>query len=286
MTLTLTPPPTLPDINDAATFNARSLALYEWIRDTFINELETLNAADYFDLQVDAYSTVEDVAKVGTFGLGTSGPASLTAASALDNVEETSFHRVLAADVATVNGPSGAGAGVVFTQAFNATFTVQTYHEVLASSSGCWRRVQSNGTWTAWMTNPSGSNLLGTVAFSGSDPVGDLFEVDSAGADMYHRDASGFTIAWTKALTLDFSSASECNKIWTYPIEFDAAPQLFMSPPDSTGATPVSNEVNNTFAQSVSTTSALIRAQRITGLTNFVSGDDVVVDCVALGWVT
>ena len=50
MSLNLTDPPALPSLSDPATFNARAIALFNWIRDTFIPELEALTTADLLQL--------------------------------------------------------------------------------------------------------------------------------------------------------------------------------------------------------------------------------------------
>ena len=46
MTIELTPPPTLPSLNDPATFNPRALAVFSWIVNTFISELEGITPSD------------------------------------------------------------------------------------------------------------------------------------------------------------------------------------------------------------------------------------------------
>ncbi|MCA0963217.1 hypothetical protein [Salipiger bermudensis] len=46
MTIELTPAPALPSLNDPATFNPRTLALFSWLVNTFISELEGITPAD------------------------------------------------------------------------------------------------------------------------------------------------------------------------------------------------------------------------------------------------
>ncbi|MHC9235018.1 hypothetical protein ACX9MO_05175 [Pseudooceanicola sp. 502str34] len=50
MALDFTNAPTLPSLNDPATFNERALALFAWLTGTHINELEAITAADFIGL--------------------------------------------------------------------------------------------------------------------------------------------------------------------------------------------------------------------------------------------
>ncbi|MAM60870.1 hypothetical protein [Maritimibacter sp. UBA3975] len=46
MAISLTDPPTLPDLSDPSTFNSRALALFQWLRDNHIPELEAIDSDD------------------------------------------------------------------------------------------------------------------------------------------------------------------------------------------------------------------------------------------------
>ncbi|WP_197919309.1 peptidase G2 autoproteolytic cleavage domain-containing protein [Thiosulfatihalobacter marinus] len=71
MGVTITGAPTLPSINDPATFNDRALSLFTWLTGSFITQIENMDANDYFSVQSDAVDTTSGrVLTVGAFGLG------------------------------------------------------------------------------------------------------------------------------------------------------------------------------------------------------------------------
>jgi microcystin-dependent protein len=98
---------------------------------------------------------------VGAFGLGASVPTALSAASAFDSIAVTSFYYVAAANVATVGGPSGAGAGVVSTIRYSSTYAVQTYSQVTTAVKS-WSRICNNSVWSTWVENLNTGNILNT----------------------------------------------------------------------------------------------------------------------------
>lgn len=96
------------------------------------------------------------------FGLaGASAPTALSAAGALNTIAQTSAYIVAFANVATVNGPSGAGTGVVFTLRYSSTYAVQHYFNV-DSGYRSWSRQCNNGAWSAWVENLHTGNIAPT----------------------------------------------------------------------------------------------------------------------------
>ncbi|MGR3574006.1 MAG: hypothetical protein ACU0CF_04625 [Sagittula sp.] len=53
MSIDITPAPTLPSLSDPANFNSRALALFSWMTNTFISELEDISASDLLNALLD-----------------------------------------------------------------------------------------------------------------------------------------------------------------------------------------------------------------------------------------
>jgi hypothetical protein len=94
-------------------------------------------------------TTAGSILLVGAYGLGGEVPE-VSAASALDNVAVTGWGRVATGNVATVNGPTGAGAGVVQTIVYTGSNAAQTYYPVAGSVAPPWSRMKVVNVWSAW----------------------------------------------------------------------------------------------------------------------------------------
>jgi hypothetical protein len=91
-------------------------------------------------------------------------PTSVTAANALNNITETGWVSVTGGNVATVGGPASGGAGVCFTEIYDANAAFQRYSSVGALDRE-WIRRKLAGVWSTWTPSVVGdvtnaSNLL------------------------------------------------------------------------------------------------------------------------------
>lgn len=98
----------------------------------------------------------------GYFGYGGSQPNALSTAGALDAIDRSSIYRVSSANVVTVNGPAGAGGGVVLTTTFDASNAVQVYCEVSANAR-IWWRTKTAGVWGGYQRHLSAAEIGSSV---------------------------------------------------------------------------------------------------------------------------
>lgn len=170
-----------------------------------------------------SWSGWKKVLYVGDFGLGSSVPISYSTASALDNIAITEFGAVASVNVATVNGPTGATSGVVFTQSYSASYTLQTYSEVLYDKRQ-WTRRKENGVWTGWVLNYDQTHILGTVSQTAGVPTGAIIECGSNANGNYMRLADG-TIICTRTIAIPtWTAGGKSSATWVFPSVFIIAP--------------------------------------------------------------
>lgn len=124
--------------------------------------------------------------------------------------------------------------------------------------------------------------IIGTVSQSGGNATGDLFEEGSGANGYFLRLASGTQIC-RHDVTLNFDSSSACTATWTYPAAFSASPSVIGTVKLISGATPNENQLNPLRSPSAGATSATLRLGRITGQTDFQSGDTVTCTVIAVG---
>jgi len=200
---------------------------------------------------------------VGAFGTGGNAPAITVTAGALDSTSRaTGYVRVEAGDVATVGGPSGAGAGIVHTMK-SPVGLAQVYYPVSGSNPAPWRRINALGTWTAWLRDFE----------SGTEATGD-----------WKRDASGMQHCWIRGVTFT-PDAAKLKYTWTYPKPFSANPTVIPTLPVSnanyTGVD--QKDIQHGFTAS-GTTIASIYFWPSPGSDTFTTGDQVAnVDLYAVG---
>lgn len=150
MTLNLTAAPTLPSLNDPASFNSRALTLFDWLVNTFIGELEAIQAADYFSVQTSPTDTTAGrLLAVGAFGLGTSSPADL---ADLNDALVVGVRRFAASATNRPSFFSDGGMVITTAQASNRRQQIAIEH-----TTGTMAKrfisdvVPSSGVWTAWV---------------------------------------------------------------------------------------------------------------------------------------
>ena len=219
MSIEITGNPGTPDFGDPANFNTEAQAFFNWLMQEtaggFIYQLENIDPADYFSVQSSLTDTTADrLMKVGALGWATNSPERLIASNALDNITVTSLTRVQTAEVATVNGPSGASSGVVLTKFYNENAVFQEYSEV-AGAGRKWKRIK-NTTWGDWHQIYEQLSIVGTVSQSGGTPTGAVFEKPVSTANGWVRKtADGFMECW-HVLTSSAGGA----QTWTLPGTF------------------------------------------------------------------
>lgn len=98
-------------------------------------------------------------------------PADVSAANALNTITETGLVRVTGGNVATVGGPAGGGAGICFTEIYDANAAFQRYSSVGALDRE-WIRRKLAGVWSTW--TPS---VVGDVTNASTLATGEIADV-------------------------------------------------------------------------------------------------------------
>ena len=182
----------VPDENDPD-FNTKMRALLAEIIG-LPGQFNGLSAEQFFQVMESLYNTTAGkVMTVGAFGLG--GDVDyVSTANALDTAPDQAWVKVSTANVATVNGPSGALGGVVFTSTFGASNKFQTYEEI-AGDGRKFQRLFKSSTWGAWRLVYDQTTVVGTVSEDGSgSPTGAVIERGSNANGDYIRFADGTQI--------------------------------------------------------------------------------------------
>lgn len=146
-----------------------------------------------------------------------------------------------------------------------------------------WRAKSSTASgWLPWSYLYGTGNLLGTVSQSSGVPTGSVIERGSNANGEYVRFADGTQIC-TRSLTLTYYNAGICTNSCVFAATFAATPSYVSAISTSLACTPSEQELASTRVQNISTTSMEVRQPRVIGLTNYVSGDTITVNCVAFG---
>ncbi|MCM2432106.1 pyocin knob domain-containing protein [Agrobacterium rosae] len=153
-----------------------------------------------------------------------------TTANALDNVLENGFSVVSSsANVALVNGPPGAGAGVCLTimSTVNSAGS-QTYWNMVGNDR-IWTRRRSGSAWSAWAL--TGIPILGSVSQASGVPTGAVIERGSNANGEYVRFADGTQICSKVLGSFAPNQAIGANIFrndtgvnWTFPVAFSVIP--------------------------------------------------------------
>ncbi|MEQ9260225.1 MAG: DUF2793 domain-containing protein [Roseovarius sp.] len=137
-------------------------------------------------------------------------------------------------------------------------------------------------------------NLLGTVSQSGGTPTGAVIEYASNANGHYIRHADGTQICWRNTLQLSFATAARLEATWTYPASFTVTADVSQSghvkstvgsvSAFASTATPSADEITPGCAFNVGGLSNVaVNVFRVSGGTDFVSGDTVEVSVMAVG---
>lgn len=117
------------------------------------------------------------------------------------------------------------------------------------------------------------------------DPAGGAVEKGSNANGEYIHFADG-TLICRHVLTITYDANSHLRGVWTYPKAFSAVPSLSaVVDLDTTfsNATPQLHEITNTFVNGETASSSHFRTYRVSGGTNFQSGDTSDLRVIAIG---
>lgn len=136
-------------------------------------------------------------------------------------------------------------------------------------------------------------NLRGSEGVPAYNGV-DVFEHGSNANGDYVKLLDGTLICWSNKLTLTYNSASECRATWTFPAaafssDYAITPSIRGSAigtaPNSvaSNATPGSADLTAAHYGSITNNSVGIAIRRVTGTTDFASGDELYVGITMVG---
>jgi hypothetical protein len=126
-------------------------------------------------------------------------------------------------------------------------------------------------------------NILGTVSQTGGVPTGAIIESGSNANGEFVKYADGTMICYRQSLVLNFVNTGRCSQTWTFPTAFVGnAPATFVQF-SVFSAAPNDTDLGTTKAESATLTSVFISQWRVTGTTNFVSGNTVTTSVTAIG---
>lgn len=134
------------------------------------------------------------------------------------------------------------------------------------------------------------SNVLGSVSQIFGAPQGALIESGSGANGEFTRFASGLQICRLDNFTLPYNSATDCFSVWPFPSAFAEVDDLVVAatliPPTVGGnTTSIANRAGIGAPQigPLIATACGIRVNRITGTTDFTSGQSLNVSLLAIG---
>jgi Protein of unknown function (DUF2793) len=128
-------------------------------------------------------------------------------------------------------------------------------------------------------------NLLGTVSQSAGVPTGAVIERASNANGSYVRFADGTQIC-THSVTLAYSSVARLTATWSFPAAFASAPRVSGTADAGdlvANTAPGPDKVGAVITGTLGTASTALWLYRISGLTNFVSGNTATVAVSAIG---
>lgn len=166
--------------------------------------------------KTDTDNTVGALLKVGDFGIG---------ALAVDysgSVDSTTLESGEYFATASSTGTKPASYGLLKVQRGNGGARIrQTWAREATDGPRVWERFYSASAWSAWVEILKREEIIGTVSQSGGAPTGAIIEQDSNANGEYIRWADGTQICHAR-----LSSSNTGAVTWTYPISFNAVPQV------------------------------------------------------------
>lgn len=196
MSVNLTAAPTLPDINDPATFNARALALLSWMTGTLVTEINGMDAADFFSVQSSPTDTTSGrVMKVGAFGLGAEA-IDIDSGTDLNDITDSGLYSWNSSSV-PANAPGSFFSNMLHIQR-DANFATQLVMRIGtdALSGKIYTRSRNASGWNQWNQPYDTQNILGMVSQAAGVPTGAVIERGSNANGEYVRFADGTQICW------------------------------------------------------------------------------------------
>lgn len=282
MGVEITYPYTLPSLSDPATFNARALQLFAWLTgqgdNQLLGELADMDASDFFEVQSSTVDPTEGrVLLVGGFGLGRGVRLNSV------NLNVVVNPGLYYANDPSTNKPTAQGGTLIVAADGGGSALVQIFSE--RGFGATYIRIRdSSGTFQAWRTIFDSRNLLGTVSQSSGVPTGAVIERGSNANGEYVRLADGTQIC-THILTLNTVATSNLSAVWTYPAAFSSLHVVSAAPDMNTvnSTAPGLTGVGQCAPSNETTTGTTVALYRITGLTDFTSGNSAAARCLAIG---
>jgi len=127
-------------------------------------------------------------------------------------------------------------------------------------------------------------NLLGTVSQTAGTPTGAVIESGTTTDGAYTRWADGTQICQA-VLELTFDAAGRLETTWSFPVGFatGSTPVTTTSLAGDSGITPAMDELLAPLALNSTAQNVTLRLHRISGGTNFQTGDRLAIQAMAMG---
>ena len=150
--------------------------------------------------------------------------------------------------------------------------------DVLAYVDGQWRVYTPVLGWIAFVEDEDVNVIYRGGAWNALNQYGS----NSNGTWMQLM--NGFLIQIAGSLAVPYNAAGSCLVSWTFPKSFSGSPiSVVPDIQDLSTATPGPQDIGLTRATNITTGSADIEVNRVTGTTDFASGDEVGVGVIAIG---
>lgn len=243
MSVNLTAAPTLPDINDPATFNARALALLSWMTGTLVTEINGMDAADFFSVQSSPTDTTSGrVLKTG---------ASATVLSASPALRAAYGGTANAITLTTGAGLTTIPAGLQLRFRATAANTGATTINVDGIGAAPAKTIPTDGVWSELPAGYIMTNVDTVIRYSGAGWIVDRVEERHSNANgRYVRRANGELLCWDWLKIKDSADTAAGAKsvTWTFPAAAAGVPgdisvghTVIQSDPENRGRTTVNN---------------------------------------------
>lgn len=161
MGVKITGAPPVPGLSEPETFNTKALNLLSWITSSMLDQIEDMDAADFFDVQADPYDETPGKNQiVGAWGWGGS---SKVISNLNDPATPSGIYEVAPATAGTKPSRLG-GAGFLIVHRTAANSASQT---ITGADGASYTRTYQSSSWGGWRTQtPIGS----VTAYAGTAP--------------------------------------------------------------------------------------------------------------------
>lgn len=142
-------------------------------------------------------------------------------------------------------------------------------------------QVDEENTFTQNQTMNGNLDVDGQITEGGNRVV----ESGSNSDGEWVRFADGTQICSINNFEANYNNNTQCSSTWSFPVSFSDPPNGWADFSDGFGgdATPSYDEIINCYCLNETTTDSNVTAIRAAGLTDFESGDIVMLSCFAIG---